>query len=103
MKDKNNGIRRTGIPSKGYIRLLVVYYLKSINVDVSQIHFKAIVFSEQYLDPDKSTGILWKATKRMEPLIGLDQYLEEHGIKVKRAKYYGDIHSIWLCCESAPE
>jgi hypothetical protein len=98
MKHTKRAINHNGIPSKNYMRLMVAYYLKSLDMDTTRVNHKAIVFSESYLDPDKSTGILWKADKSMEPLIGFHQYLTEHGIKVKQYKYWGRVHSIWIHC-----
>lgn len=100
MKHTRTITQTTGIPSKNYIKVLVWKYLKTLDCDTSRVNVKGIVFNDGYLDPECRTGILWRADKSMEPLIGFHQYLSEHDIKVKQYKYWGQIHSIWIACEN---
>jgi hypothetical protein len=102
MKTMKNIKQSTGYPSKKFIRHLLDQYISRLDAQYP-INEKCVVFSDGYLDEGRGAGILWKATKSMEPLIGLHEYLQEHGVKVKRYKYWGQVHSIWLACQNGQE
>ena len=74
-----------GYPSKWTIRTL--WKLFGLN------HEK-LIFNAEY--SHKGAGFLWKAHSIDEEVKEWIEFAENHGIKIKRVKFEGMIHSVWF-------
>ena len=84
-----------GYPTKRFIRRMVKEYNKALAPYGMGVNPLCVTFSGAYGEEGKSSGILWKAKESMLCMDGFDSFLMDHGVKIKRVKYWGRIHSIW--------
>lgn len=75
-----------GYPRKNVIR----YILNKKGIDTTNL-----VFSAMY-NEGKRVGILWKTNYLKKELINIEYDLQKAGVKIKRIKREGSIHSIWF-------
>lgn len=74
-----------GFPKMKAIKML----LKQHGVEIARVQFCADYGK-------KKAGFLWKAHSLDEELKDFVLYAKEKGVKIKRIKFHGLIHSIWF-------